>query len=157
MFKLYLSKLNIRCQKLWQWGHQGYVHYNDNEWYESRPVGHDPIERFMKYLTKDAKLAAQNYTNHSIRATVIGTLDSKGFEAHHITAISSHKNESTIKTYAKKCPEKKKSEMYEALNETLIPPKKEKTSIYSNKTKWKWGITNHKCPRSWEINEYWEQ
>ena len=124
MFNLYTSKLNKKCDRLWQRPRQGYVHYNDEEWFEARPVGHDPIERFMKFLSKNAKLAGENYTNHSIRATVIGTLDSKGFEARHITAISSHKNETTIKTYAKKCPEQKKRQMYDALNETLVPKRR---------------------------------
>ena len=133
MFNLYISKLNNKSPKLWQRPRQGYIHYNDNEWYESRPVGHDPIERFMKYLSKNAKLPPNNYTNHSIRATVIGTLDTKGFEARHITAISSHKNESTIKTYSKRCPEPKKRQMYDALNETLVPKRKHTAQATTSK------------------------
>ena len=52
----------------------------------------------IKNLIKDANLDNKKYTNHSIRATVIGSLDDEGFEACHTTAISSHKNENTIKT-----------------------------------------------------------
>ena len=63
------------------------------------------------------------YTNHSIRATCIGQLDKGGFKERHITAISSHKNESTICTYSTKCPEGKKHEMYKHLVQTLIPKK----------------------------------
>ena len=110
--------------KLWQHPRQGYIHYTDEEWYETRPVGHDPLERFIRFLTKDAKLSGDNYTNHSIRATCIGTLDKKGFEARHITAISSHKNEATIKTYSMKCPDAKKRAMCKALNESVVPKKK---------------------------------
>ncbi len=36
-------------------------------------------------------------------------------------AISSHHSESTIKTYAKKCPESKKYEMSETLNQKMDP------------------------------------
>ena len=93
---------------MWQKPRQGYIHFNDEYWYEKRNVGHDPLERFMKTLILNAKLSTSGYTNHSIRATCIGTLDNSGFEARHITAISSHKNESTIKTYSTKCPEKKR-------------------------------------------------
>ena len=124
MFNLYMSKLNKKSDYLWQCPRQGYIHYNNTKWYESCPVDHVPIEHFMKFLTKSAKLSGQNYMNHSICATVIGTLDTKGFEARHITAISSHKNESTIKTYSKKCPEPKKCAMYDALNELLVPKRK---------------------------------
>ena len=90
MFALYTSKLNKSSKFLWQKPRQGYIHYNDEEWYEGRRLGHDPIERFMRFLTKNANLTIQTYTNHSIRATCIATLDSNGFEARHITALSSH-------------------------------------------------------------------
>ena len=84
----------------------------------------------MKTLIKEAKLETNIYTNHSIRATCISTLDKNSFEARHITAISGHKNESTIKTYSTKCPDVKKREMYETLKDTVIP-KKQKASTVS--------------------------
>ena len=47
-------------------------------------VGRDMCDRFMKLsLTKSLKLDG-DYTNHSIRATVITMLDKEGFEACHI-------------------------------------------------------------------------
>ena len=78
----------------------------------------------MKTISKNADLDGKNYTNHSIRSTCITTLDTSGFEARHITAISSHKNESTIKTYSAKCPESKRKEMYDALNKSVVPKKR---------------------------------
>ena len=123
-FKLYMEELDKRCNKLWQKPHQKYLHYTDETWYEPRNVGHMPLKQFMKTLIKEASLETDIYTNHSIRTTCIETLDNKGFEAHHITAISSYKNESTIKTYSVKCPENKKRERererYEALNESVV-------------------------------------
>ena len=88
----------------------------------------------MKNLSEAAKLGPNNYTNHSIRATCIGTLDEKGFEACHITTLSSHKSESTIKTYSNKCPDNKKREMYDALNDSVIP-KKTKTQDTNKEVK----------------------
>ena len=40
MFLLYRSKLDERCDKLWQKPKQGIVNYIDLTWYESRVVGH---------------------------------------------------------------------------------------------------------------------
>ena len=90
----------------------------DTYWYESRRVEHNPLETFMKELCKDVKLE-NKYTNHSIRSTCISKLDECGFEGRHITAISSHKSESTIKQYSVKCPERKRKEMFDALAELV--------------------------------------
>ncbi len=76
---------------------------------------------FMKDLSNDAGLSAV-YTNHSIRATCITSLDAAGFESHHIMSISSHKSKTTVCAYAKKCPENKKFEMSEALSTKITSP-----------------------------------
>ena len=93
------------------------------------------LERFMKLsLCKNVKLDG-SYTNHSIRATVISTLDKEGFEARHITALSSHKSEATIREYSVKCPEIKKKEMFHSLTNALTPQaKKPKFNTISPKT-----------------------
>ena len=64
------------------------------------------------------------YTNHSIRATVIATLDCAGFEDRHIITLSSHKSESTVKEYATKCPENKRKEMFNSLSNAMMPKAK---------------------------------
>ena len=74
----------------------------------------------MKFLATDLKLSIQ-YTNHSIRATCISTLDSARFEARHIMALSSHKNECTIKEYSTTCPEIKRKEMFDSLSDAIKP------------------------------------
>ena len=74
----------------------------------------------MKFLQNYVKLDG-NYMNHSIRATVISTLDAHGFEACHIMKLSSHKNESTIKEYAVKCPDNKRKEMFSSLSNAMQP------------------------------------
>ena len=71
-------------------------------------------------LCENVKLSRE-YTNHSIRATVINNLDAAGFEARHIIQLSSHKSESTIKEYAPKCPDAKKKEMFESLSNAMLP------------------------------------
>ena len=122
IYELYTSKLHPDCKFLWQHPKQK-VHYMDETWYEPRKVGHNPLETFMKELSKDAQLQ-KKYTNHSICSTCISKLDNSGFEAHHITALTSHKSESTIKECATKCPESKKKEMFQALADPITTPLK---------------------------------
>ena len=64
-----------------------------------------------------------HYTNHCIHAIGMTLLNEQGFEARHICAMSSHKNESTIRSYAVQCPNPKKWEMSEALGSVLQPTK----------------------------------
>ena len=132
VWNLYTRKLNKNSNFLWQKPRHGRLHFNDDDWFEKRIVGKDPLDRFMKYLSEDLNLD-NVYTNHSIRATVITTLDNDGFEARHIMKLSSHKNESTIKQYSIQCPDTKKKEMFESLSHALIGPKakKQKTSTVS--------------------------
>ena len=132
LFKLYKSKLNPAITSLWQKARTK-VNYSDADWYEPRVVGRDQLERFMKInLTKNVKLDG-DYTNHSIRATVISKLDDAGYEARHIMAISSHKSEATIKEYATKCPEKKRKDMFQTLS-TAITPKAKKPKLTATVT-----------------------
>ena len=54
---------------------------------------------------------------------MITNLNEKGFEACHIIAVTGHKSESTIKQYAKRCPETKKRQMSHALPDEILPKK----------------------------------
>ena len=125
VFKLYMSKLNNQVDYLWQKPKTGCLFYNDKEWYDARIVSHDPLKCFMKFLSESAKLD-KSYMNHSMRVTVIQTLDSAGFEARHIMKLSSHKNESTIKVYATEVSEDKRKEMFDSLSSAISPCKKQK-------------------------------
>ena len=75
----------------------------------------------MKTLSERAKLSRM-YTNHCIQASVVTKLDTEGFEARHIMAVSSHKSEQSIKSYAAKCPENKRKEMFDALAQPFQDP-----------------------------------
>ena len=117
------QKLHPDVPFLWQKAKSGKIHFTDDTWYEPRIVGHDPLDRFMTYLSTTAHLR-EKYTNHPIRATVITTLDNNGIEARHIIKLSSHKNESTVKEYACECPDIKRKEMYNCLSEAITPKSK---------------------------------
>ncbi len=119
LFKLMTSKLHPDINNLWQQPKKN-VKFSDPVWFDKAPIGCNQLSSIMSKLLDDACLS-QCYTNHSIRATCITALDEAGFESRHIMAVSSHHSESTIKTYAKKCPESKKREMSETLNEKMEP------------------------------------
>ena len=73
----------------------------------------------MGVLSDELKLLF-HYTNHCIRATGMTLLNNQGFEARHICAVSSHKNEAIIRNYTVHCPDTKKREMSESLAAALV-------------------------------------
>ncbi len=130
-FELYLSKLSPNCNDLWQKPRRVRALLFEDVWYEPRRVGHSQLEKFMSKLSTSLALS-QHYTNHCIRATGMTILNEEGFEARHICALSSHKNESTVRNYAVKCPVPKKKQMCDTLAIAMeIPAKKAKTETVS--------------------------
>ena len=133
-FCLYLKKLNNKQDALWQRPKDKNFNKNDPEWYENSPVGRDPLNDAMKNLSKKAKLS-RLYTNHCIRASVVTSLDEKGFEARHIMATTGHKSEASIKSYAARCPDNKRRQVSEALASNLIDEPNNKVARLSPKRK----------------------
>ena len=130
-FCLYIKKLNPKLEALWQHpkSSKKFSKY-DNVWYDNVPVGCDPLNDAMKSLSTKAKLS-HLYTNHCIRASVVTSLDEKGFEARHIMATTGHKSESSIKSYASRCPDHKCREMCDALASNLIEEPNNKIACLS--------------------------
>ncbi len=122
LYNLYIKKLHPGNDNMWQKPKGTQLHYTDEVWFEPKIVGHDKLERFMVFLSKDLELS-EKYTNHCIRSTCITLLNSSGFEGRHITVISGHKSEATIKTYSVKCPPpSKKEEMFDVISSKIAPP-----------------------------------
>ena len=120
-FDLYRSKLNPKVDYKWQRPKINIIN-PELEWYDAAPmypIGRDPLNEHMKNLSIKAELS-KIYTNHCIRATVITKLNEKGFEARDIMATTGHKSESSIRSYATKCPEKKRREVSDALASTIV-------------------------------------
>ena len=122
-FELYRSKLNPNLDALWQ-KPKAKITGREDFWFENVPVGCDALNDFMKKLSKKAELS-KVYTNHCIRATTVTKLNEQGFEARDIMATTGHKCESSIRSYATKCPTTKRRQMSDALSSTLH---KKKTS-----------------------------
>ena len=100
-FENYLSVLNpmneFLFQRLPKSSGKGEV------WYDNMVVGENrTLGKKKKVISQQAELST-TYTNHSIRATTITTLDRSGFEARHIhcNVCVGHRNESSIKSYSK--------------------------------------------------------
>lgn len=126
MFPLYVSKLNKNFKWFWQHPKRATsLHYTDDIWYNKVRVGHQPLENFMSKLSKEAQLS-KRYTNHSIRSSVIGILEDE-YEGRHVIGLSRHKNENTIKQYARRLSAKKKREMSATLTDTIQPKRQAKS------------------------------
>jgi len=84
-------------------------------WYSKTALVRNTLASMMPDISRVAGLS-QRYTNHYIRATSIQTLDRAGFEARHITRITGHKSESSIKRYSKRLSENTKRLMSNTLS-----------------------------------------
>ena len=89
--KLYMSKLNPESESFFQYPRKNWS-FDDNIWYEARPVGVNSLDSMMKNISKAASLS-QLYTNHSVRATAITLWSNAGITNKYIMAISGHRNE----------------------------------------------------------------
>lgn len=130
----YLSKLNSNSECFWQ-RPKRQVKGGGSFWYDNITVGHNTLGNFMKTISTKAELS-QVYTNHSIRATCISTLDNKGMEARHIMSISGHKSETSIKSYSRNVSEEKTHEMCVVLQNIVQQPNTEQRlqlQVYQSK------------------------
>ena len=110
-FEKYLSKLNPKCNALFQRPkkcEEGSMPLAMDVWYDNQVVGVHTLGNKMKILSRRARLSRE-YTNHSIRATSVTILDKSGFEARHIMCVSGHRQESSIRSYSKTSTEIKHS------------------------------------------------
>ena len=97
--KLYMSKLPENCEILYVQAKTGKnFSVSDSSWYTMKPIGINTLGNFMKTISKRLGLNI-HYSNHSIRATVVTLLSSKGLEARQIMRLTKHKSESSLRSY----------------------------------------------------------
>ena len=113
IFKLYLSKLNPKCNRFWQ--HPANLS-NSDYCYSSRPIGINEIAKFMKKISHRCSLS-RIYTNHCLRCTCITyhclrctciTLLGEQFLENEIKNISGHRSISCLGIYKKISQQRKK-------------------------------------------------
>lgn len=101
-------------------------------WYTNAPVGHNATGD-MKMLnnfccsaaivvSKSAGLS-KRYTNHSLRSTKVHLIDSNQFAGRHITSITGHKSETSLKTYTGYTAPNIKRKMSDTITDSLRPEK----------------------------------
>lgn len=93
-FTKYISKLHSDSQALWQRRCDDFV--DDEPWYTRAPLAKNTFGSFMLKISRAACLSKM-YTNHSICATAITTLDNAGDEA---MKLSGYKSESSLLSYS---------------------------------------------------------
>ena len=98
-FVKYLNKLNPALNSFWQRPRPKFSLLDDT-WYCNVAVGEKTLGSMMSTLSTKYELS-QRYTNHSIRVTGLQALEDANFEGRHIIRISGHKNEESIKHYAR--------------------------------------------------------
>ena len=91
---------------------------DDSVWYYNSPVGKHTLSQTMASISKKSKLS-KLYTNHSIRASTITSLDHEAFEARHIMRTSGYKSEASIRNYSSRLRESKKREISSTLSRAL--------------------------------------
>ena len=94
LLELYLSKVNPKSKAFFQTPRNDF-NFDDEIWFENRPLGINTLAEMIKGISKAASLS-QLYTNHSVRATSITFLSEAGMRNRHIMAISGHSNEQSL-------------------------------------------------------------
>ena len=94
-----MAKLNPRCDAFFQYPRKNSKwSYEDEVWFDARPIGGNKLDGMMKSITEAAKLSKM-YTNHSVRATAITLWSNAGVQNCHIMAISAHCSEQSLLHY----------------------------------------------------------
>ena len=94
-FKKYISVLNPKIEYLFQRPKPSTPFCGP--WFDAQVLGKNSLGNFMKQISIDANLSIV-YTNHCIRATSVTVLDNCGIEEHHITSVSGHRSENSIRS-----------------------------------------------------------
>ena len=98
-FKLYLSKLNSNCSRLWQRPRNSFLE-GDTVWYCAAPLGEKSLSKFMSTISSQLNLSTR-YANHSICATGATLLSRANFNNAQIMSVTGHKSVSSLAVYQK--------------------------------------------------------
>ena len=122
-YNMYISKLNPKQNAFWQRPKDKF-NVSDDVWYTNAPLGAKTLGNLMATLSSKYQLS-QRYTNHCIRVTSMQALDDANIEGRHIVRISGHKNEHSIKSYARTLSSSRKRNISSILSEKIHEDKNE--------------------------------
>ena len=84
-------------------------------WYAPcRNVGQGQLGKFMKIISKSAKLSTE-YTNHSVRVTVVSELHHQGFKTSEIAQVTGQKSNESVARYIRQTRDESRRKLSDAL------------------------------------------
>lgn len=113
--KLYLDKLNPKCEAFFQRPKNKINKEAEEPWFENKCLGIHKLESMMKSISKDAQLS-EVYTNHCLRATTSTILSHAGVEARNICSVTGHRNHSSLESYIREPSLKQRADMCDLLH-----------------------------------------
>ena len=124
--KLYLQKLSQKSDVFYT-RHRTSKSFkiNDQTWYTEAALGVNTLGHMMKRISKRLNLEKE-YTNHSIRATVVTNLSAAGLESREIMRVTGHKCERSLISYDRLDSAAQKRKACEILSGTNFDHKKHK-------------------------------
>ena len=118
IFKFFISKLNPECDRFFQYPKNSFQITSD-VWYANKPVGKNTLSQMMPRISEKAGLSTR-YTCHCVRASCITALYQAGVSVDKITAITRHKNASSLKHYVSGMSTKQKDECSSILSASVF-------------------------------------
>ena len=105
--------MNPKCDALFQ---RPLVRYGPSGvWYANRAVGKNILDIYMKRMSEVGELS-KVYTNHCIRRTCVGALDSVGYKAQDIMTVTGHRHSGSLTPYLGKPSLDRKHAISESLH-----------------------------------------
>ena len=97
-----------------------------NIWYAAKPCKQHQFSKFMPDVSRNSG-CSRKYTAYCLRSTAIQALNDDGFEIRHIMYMSGHRNEASVRSYARECSTEQKHRLSSALTKVSRPSLPETT------------------------------
>ena len=127
VFKFFLSKLNKKCDRMFQYPLNSFLVSSD-AWFANKPIGKDTLSQMMQRISEKSGLSTR-YTCHSVRASCISTLSQAGVSVEKIVSITGHKNVSSLKHYISGMSSAQKEECSLILSSSVFHQHEEENTI----------------------------
>ena len=118
IFKFFLSKLNPKCDRMFQYPLNSFLVSSD-VWFANKPIGKNTLSQMMQRISEKSGLSMR-YTCHSVRASCISTLFQAGVSVEKIVSITGHKNVSSLKHYISGMSSAQKEECSSILSSSVF-------------------------------------
>ena len=115
IFKMYLSRLNEKCDRLFQ---NPAKSVTPDRWFSAEPMGKNTLSNMMQRISQHAGLS-QKYTCHCVRASTITTLFQAGIPTQQIVSITKHKDTKSLGPYISDLSEAQKRGASNTLSNAL--------------------------------------